>query len=210
MLKQICQNSLKETIDTALSLNWDDKMTYAMWSAQTYYFVMHSTRLFALAAARCPTTDNAFHFRFLKHLNDEKGHENLSINDLKILDFDLASLPELPATKSLYQTQYYWIEHKSPYAFFGYLLALEGLAVYVGQEIFAKVKKNFGEKATKFLKIHTEEDISHLDEVFEWINKMPKDVQTQVIENLNQTASNYNFILKGISDFKSAKRSIAA
>ena len=70
---------------TIKSFPWEDPLAYQLWSAQTYYFVLHSTRLFALASSRCLLTENALHFKLLNHLAEEKGHENLALQDLKAM-----------------------------------------------------------------------------------------------------------------------------
>ena len=200
------KNVLAETINQAESFPWHQAEKYAMWLAQTMYFVKYSTRLFALSSAHCPVEDNKFHQRFLKHLQDELGHENLAISDIKQLGFEVKDLPELPQTKALYQTQYYWIQHVSSYSFFGYLLALEGLAVYIGPKVFQAVTESYGSKASKFLKVHTEEDIDHLGEVYQWIDKMGSKDREMVFQNLELSANIYSHMLQSIkSEFLADK-----
>jgi hypothetical protein len=196
---------LEPTIAAGREFPWESSAHYANWSAQTFYYVSHSTRLFALAAGRAPLNDNPVHNRLLSHLKEEKGHENLSSHDIKILGMGLDQFPELAATKCLYQTQYYWIEHISAYSFFGYLLALESLAVQTGPDVHARVLKAHGPKACGFLKVHTAEDVKHVQEVISWIEKMPKKDQEAIMENFQQTLSNYKSILGEICAAKILK-----
>jgi hypothetical protein len=117
------------------ALEWSDREFYANYLAQTYYFVSHSTRLLALAAARFSTKQNDLHLRFLEHAKEEKNHDLAVLSDLKHLGFSISQIPESPYTRSLYATQYYSIEHLRPELFFAYILVLEGVAVEVYPEI---------------------------------------------------------------------------
>lgn len=196
--KEDLLNAMQPTMDEFKKFPWESAPHYATWSAQTHYFVKHSTRLFAAAASRTPLTDNPIHDRFLSHLREEKGHENLSIRDIRMVGLDIHQIPELPATRNVYQTQYYWIEHVSAYSFFGYLLALESLAVYVGPHGHERISKAHGSKASSFLKVHAEEDIGHVAEVIEWIEKMSAPDKEQVYANFTQTLENYRHMLVDI------------
>ena len=186
---------------------WGDRAAYSNWVAQTYYFVLHSTRLFASAAARCEIDNNKIHFRMIEHLHEEKGHEFLALGDLKAMNVDIRSLPELPETSSLYQIQYYWIEHNNPLSFFGYLSCLEGLAVRKGREIYEKVLESHGGKAANFLRVHIEEDEDHLAEVFKYMSDFSEKAIEQVFLNLSQSANLYLNMLRHISRSNSVENS---
>ncbi len=187
---------LKEEI---LAFSWEDQKSYELWLAQTYYFVIHSTRLFSFAASRCSIDDNILHFQLLDHLREEKGHENLATQDLKALGQKIVDLPELPETSSFYQLQYFWIEHYGPESFFGYLLCLEGLAVIAGQQVYERAKKNYGDKACKFLKVHVGEDQQHLKEVFAHVETFSSQKRTAMFRNMEQSANLFGYIFKAIA-----------
>jgi len=189
--KESLMRPLQLTCNELSEFPWESAVHYAIWSAQTFYIVRQSTRLFAIAACRTPLADNAVHDRLLSHMREEKGHEHLSNRDLKVLGMNLKEIPELSTTKCVYQTQYYWTEHVSPYAFFGYLLALESLAIHAGPQAHQRVCAAHGTKASSFLKVHTEEDISHVEDVIDWIAKMPKAEQELIYENYVHTLENY-------------------
>ena len=178
---------------------WDDPFAYALWSAQTFHFVKQSTRLFALAAAKCPTIDNATHFKFLKHLHEERGHEALSKSDVEIAGFDLKEMPETVHTRLLYQSQYFYISEVSAYSFFGYLLALEAMAVNIGPTVYKKASATHGKNATKFLKVHTEEDVNHLAEAINYLQEIDQKHEDAIIENIETTCSNYLAMLNEAS-----------
>lgn len=190
---------LQPTIEEAKNVDWTNKEVYANWSAQTYHFVIHSTRLFCFAAGKTPKDANDVHIRFLKHMWEEKGHENLAMTDVKNLGFNITDFPELPSTAALYQSQYYWINEVSAYSFFGYLIALEGLAVYGGHVVRSAVDPVYAKNSTKFIKVHCEEDQAHLEEVFEWIEKIPESEQENVYQNFVKSLAHYSSMLREIS-----------
>lgn len=190
---------LQPTIEVVRDFDWSNTRGYANWTAQTFYIVNHSTRLFAYAAARTPIAKNDFHNRFIKHMMEEKGHENLASTDLKALGYTLSDFPELPSTSALYQTQYYWVNEVSPYAFFGYLMALEGLAATVGKDVREAVNKSHEAKSTKFVKVHSEEDLHHIEECFEWLQKIPEGEMQFVYRNLVNSLKNYANMVNEIS-----------
>src|SRR4051794_23231768 len=80
---------------------WGDRRAYADWLAQTYYYVHHSTRLLACAAARFPTDErgDGLHHRFGKHMSEEQKHEKLCVHDLKGLGTSVVDWPERHATR---------------------------------------------------------------------------------------------------------------
>jgi hypothetical protein len=208
--KKELKEILQPAVNAALEFPWHDKEAYGNWVAQTFYFVRHSTRLFALAASRCPVTDNRFHMRYLEHLNEEKGHEGLATADLSKIGLKVDHFDELPSTSALYQTQYYFIDHVSPYAFFGYFLALEGLAVLVGGEALKQVSAHHGPKSALFLKVHSEEDQKHLADVLEWIEKMPPAEHAAIMRNFKQSAEYYKTMLVEIIEMAAGTSKKAA
>jgi thiaminase len=177
---------------------WNSREAYADWLAQTYYFVCHSTRLLALAAARFSIREDALHLRFLDHLREEKSHEKLATADLRALGRDIRDYSELPETKAFYQTQYYLIEHVNPRAFFGYILSLEGLAALRGPKLHEQLKALYGAPATAFIKVHGEDDIEHVEKAFHQLAQLPESDMQAVLENLDASCRLYGLMLDAI------------
>ena len=170
---------------------------YAGWLAQTYYYVRHSTRLLAAAAARfehAPLGD-ALHQRFAKHMSEEKQHEQLCLHDLKVLGWSIADLPEHATTRMFYEPQYYKIEHQHPVAFLGYILPLEAIAISRCGKVQAIVAGAFGEKCTSFLRVHAADDPDHLEKALRAAEQVPRELRPLVVQNLEQTTHGYLGIL---------------
>lgn len=170
------------------------KRAYADWLAQTFYYVRHSTRLLAAAAARFPqdALGDALHLRFAKHMAEEKKHELLCVHDVKALGLSIAELPEHASTRMFYETQYFKVEHKHPTALLGYILPLEAIAVTGGPAHLARVKAAYPTtKCWSFVHVHAEEDPDHLEKAFQAIESLPPELHPAILENLLQSTDAY-------------------
>jgi thiaminase len=179
---------------------WSDRRAYADWLAQTYFYVRHSTRLLAAAAARFShdERDTALHCRFAAHMAEEKKHELLCVHDLKVIGASLDSLPEHHSTRMFYEPQYYKIEHQAPIALFGYILPLEAIGPSHGKRILEPLLLAHGDKCAAFLKLHAAEDIDHLDKALELLDGLAGAERTLVEENMRQTTYAYVAMLEDI------------
>src|SRR5687768_1654676 len=92
-LKQIVKEEMAKTKELFLSYPWEDAKAYALWLAQTYYMVSHSTRLVAMAGAYVPVGNESLHGRFVDHSKEERGHQKVCIADMKELGFKLTDFP---------------------------------------------------------------------------------------------------------------------
>lgn len=198
-------NTLQEslnTLGTAIdAFPWSRKRAYADWLAQTYYYVRHTTRLLALAASRQPlTTEGDFvHQRLAKHLAEENKHELLALQDVKRAGFDLATLPEHHTTRALYEPQYFKIEHGGPLAFFGYILALEGVSATKGAFVLKSVSGAGEAMPTAFLKVHADNDPEHLEKALAVLKGASPSEEAEVLQNLRQTTAAYVAMLDEIN-----------
>ncbi len=188
---------------------WEDADAYANWCAQTYYYVSHSTRLLALCAALTPLGRNDYHYRFAKHLKEESGHENLALKDVASLKFKVDEFPQLPETRAFYQTQYFYIEHVHPFAFFGYIMMLEGAAAKIGPQICARTEKAHGAHCQNFIGVHSEDDQQHIKDAFHLVNKMSPVEIDQVHENFIASCVHYLAIMARCAEFAKQKQKVA-
>jgi hypothetical protein len=204
-MKDILRNEVSR-FHAAKSTNWRDKTVYAQYLAQTYYYVCHSTRLLALAASRMGIEDEKIHHRFLQHAAEERSHHLLAERDLRKLGYALSDFPELPLTSALYQSQYYRVEFIGPKSVFGYILALEGNAVTYGAGVYDVVCRAHGEDAASFLRVHSQEDPSHLDTAFSVVAAMSQHEQNLVADNLRWSCAMYEVLLKCIGETPAQQR----
>lgn len=177
------------------SLPWDNKEYYSNWLAQTYYYVSHSTRIMHIAAGS--TNSEVYHRRLLDHIQEEVGHENLALNDLKSLGKKISEYKELASTKAFYELQYLR-SFKNAYSFLGYAMALELLAAYSLPLIKEKLINTFGSNAINFIKVHSEEDLYHIESGFKQIEGLPNNVLESVLENFQLSLELYLNVLTEI------------
>lgn len=196
--------------DDVMSFPWKNKEAYKGWVSQTYFYVKHSTRLLALAAARCKQNEEDLHKRFIAHLNEEKGHEVMAFNDLKNLGDHMDNYTEIPVTSLFYQNQYALIEHNGAQAFFGYVLALEGMAANIGKKIYQTVLAEHGQKATMFWKVHSEDDIEHIELALRQVEKMTSEQLGWVISSMEQSCYLYSEMLKASANNQCKKKLYSA
>jgi thiaminase len=197
-MKDYYTKTIASGIDAVRRFPWENPRHYANLSAQTYYYVSHSTRLLARAASGMTVEQEGFHTRFAEHMVEEKSHHLLALHDVKALGFALHDFPELPATCLFYEPQYFKVE-KSPVSLLGYILALEGLAVETGKEVMSRVTEAHGKKATSFVKVHAEDDVSHLEKAFAAIAAVPPESVEAIQKNFVQSVYAYAAMLDQIS-----------
>ncbi|MCB0349903.1 MAG: iron-containing redox enzyme family protein [Bdellovibrionales bacterium] len=182
----------------------EKKEVYGDWLAQTYYFVCHSTKLLALASARFETDRKEFHYRFAEHIKEERGHELMALNDLERLGFSIEQFDELPQTKAFYQSQYFWTTQKNPISFYGYILCLEVFAIRGAVRLYNKVCEAFGPESAVFLRVHTKEDIHHVEEAFRHLQHLHSDEFSQIEENMRLSTYLYKEMYKAIAHRRAA------
>lgn len=193
--REITKQQMDKTGPLILGFPWEDKLAYAMWLSQTYYMVNHSTRLVALAGAYAPVERAFLHERFVDHAKEERGHQMIAISDLKVLGYTIDQLPCLYPAAAMYQVQYYWIQHKAAASFFGYTLALEALAESFGPKIYERVVAAHGKQAGKFLHVHAEADVGHLEEAFKNIDKLNDEEAKLALQNMELSSDIYRAML---------------
>jgi len=168
---------------------------YAQFLAQTRHYVVHTTRLLGVSAGRIGEERERLHNRFMQHAAEERSHHLLADHDLRKIDRNIQNYPELPITSALYQSQYFRVEHTRPTSIFGYIIALEGLAVIHGDWIYDTVCEHHGEAAATFVKLHANEDAGHMEKTFDAVAHLSDAEQGLIKDNFAFTCSLYGVFL---------------
>lgn len=210
-MKQLTAGEVYKRMETAIEnifavaqeLNWSDRDIYALWLAQSYKYVRWTTRQLALASAMTsPDEQDVLHWRFIEEAKEEKRHELLAENDLKVLGFRPADFPELPHTSFFYQTLSYMIEKESPLAILGYSLTLEGYAARKGHDLYAQVKKTHGKQASSFLRLHCEVDVDHFNNALPHLQQCPEKELPVIYRGIELCEAIYIGILRDVKNYK--------
>lgn len=205
-IKKTYAKEIADTKEKILGLNWEDPNEYKEWLAQTFFYASYSTRIIGLAACHFNYDRDDLHLKFLEHAREEKNHEKILIVDLKNLKSSLKDFKPSSSSQILFQNQYYWIQNVNPISVYGYFLYLEGLAVEFGPEIYRRIKSAHPENATRYLKVHVEEDEGHVDGHYTFINKLDESEQKLIEENLIQTSYIYQNMLDEIKSNAQARK----
>jgi pyrroloquinoline quinone (PQQ) biosynthesis protein C len=199
-MKATLEACVSEMAAAGQAFPWTNRVAYMGWLAQTYYYVRHSTRLLASAAARFPhdRVGDTMHVRFGAHIGEEKRHELLCLRDIQTLGGSLDSHPELASTRMFYEPQYYKVEHQAPSVLLGYILPLEVIAPQSGAQIVEQVTAAFGNKCARFLQVHAAEDVDHVQKALALLDALPSIERELIEQNMKQTALGYTNMLAAI------------
>lgn len=193
---------IKEPMDRLIgivqSMPWEKKEFYSNYLAQTYHFVFHSCRLSALAISVTDKDQADYYRRSMGHIKEEDGHEALAITDLKRLGYAIEEFPENAVTRSLYEPQYFKTSRKNT-SLVGYILALELVAVAAFKPVYERLLMEYGPKSTNFVRVHVEEDESHVLKAFEELNRLSADELEEVLKNYEQTCYTFGEFLQACS-----------
>ena len=180
-----------------------DPEIYVQWLAQTYYFVRHSVPLLGFAIPHLKN-DELKH-RFEHHMGEEDRHDLMLIKDMNKMGHRMTEFPEWALTQGFYQSQYYRIQFEGGTALLGYILFLEGLAASWAKDGYEQIKNVFP-GSVLFLKVHAEEDPTHLDEAMNTILKLTSDEQQVILRNLHYTHEIYQKMFNKMCEVKVNKK----
>lgn len=189
------EEQAREVVQQLKGMSWDQEAVYADFLSQVHYYVCHTTRILALAAARFPLERQDLHHACFRHAAEEKSHEQLSLQDLRALGTTPDAYSELPSTKALYRSAYYLIEHESPVCLVGYAYFLEYLAVAGGLPLLEIVEPIYGAKATRHLTLHAKEDPEHIKAVESMVGKLGERELEWVREGMRTAAAHFQGLL---------------
>lgn len=167
-----------------------DRERYAWWLSQTYHFVCHSTQLLGYALPFLK--DQNLRSVYEHHLGEESRHDLLAIKDIEKLGLKI--FPVSPHTEAFYQSQYYRIQFEGGSTLLGYILFLEHLAVTWGKEMYEELLPLYPQSVL-FLRVHAEEDPSHVSRAIKMIEGLPTEQQEKILRNFRASCALYSAIL---------------
>lgn len=192
-------NRLMDLVEPKImGLNWESPQTYVSWMAQTYFYVKYSTRLIGLTGAHLPTEFTGLHNSFMDHLLEEKNHDIVMLQNIKALGYSIEDFEASPASSAIYQTQYYWIQHENPIAFYGFLLFLEGISICHGPKILNRVSEAYGKNVNTYWAIHVQADEGHVSGHFKALEKMKDIDHKPILTNMKNTSHFYHKMLEEV------------
>ena len=147
-----------------------DRDLYVDFLASAYHHVRHTCPLLGLALSRCDLDDAAYRAGLLAYLDEEKGHEEWILDDIRALggDADRVRQTLAPlAVRVMVAYANYAIEHISPYALLGMVHVLEGMSVALARAaagaIGATLAADSQAGGFSYLNSHGHLDESHVE-----------------------------------------------
>jgi hypothetical protein len=98
-----------------------------------------------------------------------------------------------------YEAEYAKIAQSDPIVLFGYILVLEVMSARDGRWVLEEVVRAHGAKPTAFVKLHSEEDVGHVDKALHALAGVDERQRALVEHNMRQTAYGYGAILAAIT-----------
>lgn len=194
-IQQVYTRVVQNMIDAIIALDLSNEENYRHWVAQTFFYTSHSEDLLKYYAQCAENPD--VKARWSAHAQEEHGHENLALADLKGLGRSPDLYQEYASTRELYQSQYAIAEQTQGIANFGWAIALEGLAAGIPETYVNKIMNRYDKTCTRFVKVHTQEDPEHIVKALEVAEKMPG--KEAIINNIKLTGEIYIKILNDIA-----------
>ncbi len=182
--------------------DFQNPKVYAWWLSQTYHFVCHSTSLLGYSLPFLK--DEKLKAIYEHHLGEESRHDLLALKDIAKLGMKLS--PPAAMTEAFYQSQYYRIQFEGGHTLLGYILFLENLAVTWGKELHHSLKDTHPQSML-FLRVHAEEDVSHVARALDLIQTLSTRQQEEIYANFHFSQALYSSL---ISEGKFIKLGIAA
>lgn len=145
-----------------------------------YRTIVASAPLLRFAIER---SDGDLKAYYEKHLQEEVGHEDMLLDDLKRLGMEVIPLSFVAA--QLAGSAYYFIEHEHPAMLLGYMHALERNSPPV--ELVDDLSRFHGVEL-KALRHHAQHDPGHRADLEEMIAALPEELRGKVLWCSDRTA----------------------
>lgn len=118
------------------------------------------------------------HDYFVKHIDEERGHEVMQLHDLNALG--VSEIPFAHYAAQFAGSQYYLIAHEHPALLLGYMRAMES-GVMPAEEV-AKLEAHHGIELT-CLRHHAIHDPQHSTDLTEMIDALDEPMKARVLWN---------------------------
>ena len=176
---------------------------YAKYLEQAYHHVRFTVPLLELARDRCGATDRAYVNALAEYIDEESGHDEWILDDIKALGADLGVDSEAVrhgqggfACRMMVAYAHYAIDHISPYALLGMVHVLEGMSVELAEKAAGAIAASFGDappNAFSYLTSHGALDTEHV----QFFEDLVNDIDNKAIENIIVEAAKDFYVLFG-------------
>lgn len=177
---------------------------YAAFLREAYHHVRHTVPLMQACRARMPRRLDWMHEALDEYIQEEQGHDEWILNDLRALGEDADAIRESdpgPDTEVMVAYAYDTIARNNPVGFFGMVHVLEGTSVALALNAADRIQQALGLPAAAFsyLRSHGTLDREHTRHFAELMNRLddPGD-QAAVLHAAHMFYRLYGAIFRGL------------
>jgi len=149
---------------------------YVVYLRETYHLVRHTARALARAASHVDDDQRALRAWLLEQANEEHGHEQFCLKDLRGLGLDaaatIAQMPG-PGAWGVITQNYFFAGVGHPEALLGVASATEGMGAQLAGDLASVLVERYAipESATTFLRSHAGFDRRHYEQARDAVNR---------------------------------------
>ena len=203
----VIQRALRDGVDRAMYLDF---------LGQAYHHVRHTCRLLSCAIAQCSDDDQTYINSLLQYIEEEKGHEEWILDDIRDLGGDSEAVRhgqgDLPC-RLMVAYVYYAIGHISPYALLGMVHGLEGMSAALALTAASTLKQSLaieGNAGFSYLSSHGTLDQEHVAFFQDLVNDVgDPDDQRAIIDMAKVIYQLYGDIFTAIEQAHAGDRNAA-
>lgn len=180
------------------------KAAYVEFLVQLYPIVSNFCPLMAAAAGRCADRYTTLRQFLYQHIEHEKGHEAMVINDLEQLGCQYSDLPNIhsgPAARAMLAYNYHVIDRVDPHYVIGMVYVLELMSAGYASKVAQSISRAIDQPITRgfsFLDSHGTLDDDHVANVSELIQSLEsKDLVEKIVDSVDM---NFYLLRQLISD----------
>ncbi len=177
---------------------------YVEFLVQLYPIVSNFCPLMAAAAGRCADRHTTLRQFLYQHIEHEKGHEAMVINDLEQLGCQYSDLPNIhsgPAARAMLAYNYHVIDRVDPHYVIGMVYVLELMSAGYASKVAQSISRAIDQPITRgfsFLDSHGTLDDDHIANVSELIQSLEsKDLVEKIVDSVDM---NFYLLRQLISD----------
>lgn len=173
------------------------RQRYINFLIQLYPVVSHFCPLMAAAASRCADRHPELRNYLYGHIAEEKGHEQMVLDDLESMCVDSLLIPEQlprPPVQAMLAFNYHAIATGDPHSVLGVIYVLEIVSSVYGGRVAHAVSRNVNlplSQGFSFLESHAVLDDEHLGE----LRKVMQSVHEPDVEDVVLNSVRTNFYL---------------
>lgn len=173
------------------------KEKYIDFLHKIYPIVLHFCPIMAAASSRCTNEMKEVRDYFYEQINEEKGHEDMVLDDLACFDVEsaqvIAATPAFPV-QAMIGYNYFMLDRVHPCGVLGMVYVLEIISSVYGGHVAASISQSLDRPLNagfSFLDSHSSMDMEHMAK----LRKLLQSIDSPAVQNVLIESVKMNFYL---------------